>query len=120
MCPLGMLRCREGGKVRQCQGGQTWCVFGSVGSVPGAPLCSSDAHPAAGTEQSGFSLLAGTSLLELGNHTHKKSVLPVGALMQHAQHTWASPACYRGGSEKARAGVRSVFTYLASEKRVLD
>lgn len=58
-------------------------MLGRVGSVPGAPLCRSDARPAAGTKQSGFSLLAGMSPLGLGNHTPKKSVLLADALMQH-------------------------------------
>lgn len=58
-------------------------MLGSVGSIPEAPLCRSDAHPAAGMKQSGFSLLAGMSPLGLGNRTPKKSALLADALMQH-------------------------------------
>lgn len=54
-------------------------MFGTVGSMCGAPICSSDARPAMGTEHSGFSLLTRASSLGLGTRTEAR-FLPVPSL----------------------------------------
>lgn len=76
-------------------------MLSSMGSIPVlSPLCGSDARPAAGMEQSGFSLPAGMFLWDWGITRIRNEVASGCINAAHAAHRVRS-ACCRDGNERA-------------------